>query len=133
MYLMYKICLLCFMDQYLIKIYLYGNVSRVNIMSGMFYGSVFNQNISMWNVSNVTNINSMFMESPFNQDISNWNVSNVTTMKDMFMESPFNQDISNWNVSNVEYVDRMFEIHNLIKECYPIGMYKIGLVKHLCL
>ena len=47
-------------------------------MSGMFYDSQFNGDISKWDVSNVTNMSVMFSDSQFNGDISNWDVSNVT-------------------------------------------------------
>ncbi len=72
-------------------------VGAITDMSGMFEGTIFNQNISSWDVGNVTNMsnmfagsvkfhdnNSQFIASHFNKDISNWDVSNVTNMSGMF-------------------------------------------------
>ena len=67
-------------------------------MSGMFFISNFNQNISNWNVSNVINMYEMFYESDFNNNISNWDVSNVINMYNMFNNSNFNQDVNNWYI-----------------------------------
>jgi surface protein len=73
-------------------------------MSGMFWGSPFNQDIGSWNVSNVTDMKEMFCVSNFNQDISNWDVRKVTDMSFMFSHNIiFNQDLSGWNVDNVTY------------------------------
>ena len=49
----------------------------------------------------ITDMSGMFYDSQFNGDISNWDVSNVTNMSEMFEYSQFNGDISNWDVSNV--------------------------------
>ena len=65
-------------------------------MSGMFYYSNFNQDISKWDVSNVKNMAYMFYKSKFNQDISPWDISNVTSMNGMFENSEFNQDLTPW-------------------------------------
>ncbi len=72
-------------------------VGAITDMSGMFEGTIFNQDISSWDVGNVTNMsnmfagsvkfhdnNSQFIASHFNKDISNWDVSNVTNMSGMF-------------------------------------------------
>jgi surface protein len=82
-----------------------GNVTD---MSGMFYSSQFNQDISNWDVSSVIDMDYMFDSSQFNQNISNWNTSKVTSMVETFVNSPFNQNISNWDVSSVTYMSGMF-------------------------
>ncbi len=80
----------------------------VTNMSGMFYYSSMNSDLSGWDMSGVTNMICMFQYSSFNQDIGNWDVSNVTSMMSMFSFSPFNQDISGWDLSNVENTQGMF-------------------------
>jgi surface protein len=37
-------------------------------MSGMFWDSVFNGDISQWNVSNVTNMKEMFSNCPIKEE-----------------------------------------------------------------
>ena len=82
--------------------------TKVINMTGMFYYSTFDQDISSWDVSNVTDMTDMFRNTSFNQDISSWDVSSVTNMMSMFrMLHSFNQDIGSWDVSSVtvwEYV-----------------------------
>jgi len=84
------------------------NVSNVKDMSGMFSDSNFNGDISQWDVSKVEKMDWMFAKTKFNGDVSKWNVSNVKNMGFMFALSKFNGDISKWNVSNVEVMSSMF-------------------------
>jgi len=56
-------------------------------MSQMFSGTIFNQDISMWDVSNVTNMSTMFYYSNFNQNISLWCVEQIPTEPDYFSEN----------------------------------------------
>lgn len=84
------------------------DVSNVKNMSGMFWGSKFNGDISNWDVSNVTDMSFMFFISKFNGDISKWDVSNVTDMSEMFAKSLFNGKIEDWNVCNVEKMENIF-------------------------
>ena len=86
------------------------DLSRVTNLSGMFYGTSFNQDISHWDVSGITDMSEMFRGTPFNQDISEWDVSGVTNMRWMFASTPFNQDISGWDVSNVTNMNGLFAI-----------------------
>ena len=58
----------------------------------MFWGSLFNGDISKWDVSSVENMYCMFAASKFEGDISKWDVSNVTDMEDMFDDSPLKED-----------------------------------------
>ena len=95
------------------------DVSNVTDMSGMFEKSVFNGDISQWDVSNVTNMESMFLDSMFNKDISKWNVSNVTNMAGMFWDSKFTSDISQWDVSNVTDKYKIFQGCPIKKEYKP--------------
>ena len=93
------------------------DVSKINDMSFLFFGSKFTGDISKWNVSNVRIMNNMFSESSFNSDISEWDVSNVKDMWEMFSYSKFNQDISNWNIREDCDTEYMF-IKCRIKEEY---------------
>ena len=74
------------------------DTSAITDMSELFFGSVFNGDISKWDVSNVKDMYNMFLKSKFNGDISKWDVSNVKTMDYMFSDSKFNGDISKWDV-----------------------------------
>ena len=50
----------------------------------MFYGTIFNQDISNWNTGSITNFNYMFKAAQFNRNIGQWNTSNATSMAGMF-------------------------------------------------
>ena len=81
-------------------------------MSYMFYnGSVFDQDISLWNVSSVASMQAMFRLAPaFNQDIGGWDVSNVTDMQLMFLDAAaFNQDLAGWCVINIPTTPPSFD------------------------
>ena len=87
------------------------DVSNVEDMWYMFYGSCFNGDISDWDVSNVEDMTSMFAYSRFtgkNGNIGKWNVVKVKNMHCMFVCSEFNGNISGWDVSNVEDMYGMF-------------------------
>ena len=61
-----------------------------------------NCDLNFIDVSALDSLSGVFYNSPFNGDISNWDVSNVKNMTGMFQYSKFNGDISKWNVSNVK-------------------------------
>jgi surface protein len=77
--------------------------SGVADMSGMFYGTPFNQPIGGWDTFNVTSMYWMFYDaSLFNQPIGDWDTFNVTDMDLMFYgASVFDQDISGWCVTSL--------------------------------
>jgi surface protein len=82
----------------------------VTDMSGLFYGTTFNGDISKWDISSVTGMRAIFnAATAFNGDISKWDVSKVTNMDVMFQEATaFNSDISEWDVSSVTSMSYMF-------------------------
>lgn len=85
------------------------DVSNAKLMNKMFFCTKnFNGNISKWDTSNVADMSFMFAQSVFNSDISKWNVSKVETMRSMFETSKFNGDIGNWDVSSVTNMRQMF-------------------------
>ena len=84
------------------------DVSRVEYMGDMFFGSPFNGDISKWNTGAVADMGSMFAESQFNGDISKWNTGGVESMRRMFENSAFNSDLSKWNTGAVFDMDYMF-------------------------
>ncbi|MEO9893799.1 BspA family leucine-rich repeat surface protein [Aurantibacter sp.] len=86
------------------------DTSTILEMSGVFQGTMFNQNIGSWNTSNVESMDLMFDDAKlFNQDIGSWDVSNVKGMVEMFYNADsFNQDISNWDVSSAVNMWSMF-------------------------
>ena len=84
------------------------DVSEITNMTGLFFKSTFNGDISKWNVSKVKTMYGMFNSSWFKGDISNWDVSNVESMHGMFQYTRFNNDISNWNVRKCYDFENMF-------------------------
>jgi surface protein len=79
-------------------------------MSGMFYNSSFNSDISNWDVSSVQNMRAMFNRAKsFNGDLSKWDVSSVRDMGSMFFEAnSFEGTIGEWDVSKVTNMGAMF-------------------------
>ena len=84
------------------------DTSLITDMSGLFYRSPFNGDISKWDVSNVESMADMFNKSSFKGDISDWNVSNVKQMGWMFAYSKFDGDLCKWNVDNKCMTGNMF-------------------------
>jgi surface protein len=82
----------------------------ITTLSGVFYGSNFNGDISGWDTSNVTSMMYAFgATTAFNQNIGTWNTSNVTNMQYTFTNATaFNQNIGNWNTSKVTSIAGMF-------------------------
>ena len=68
------------------------DVSRCQLMVGMFSGSKFNSNISEWNVSNVEDMWGMFNKSTFNQDISKWKLRKDCKIVIMFDKCPIKEE-----------------------------------------
>ena len=66
-------------------------------------------------VSKIDDMSGLFYRSEFDGDISKWNVSRVRSMRDMFTGSRFNGDISKWDVSNVEDWSLHSREHGLIE------------------
>jgi surface protein len=84
------------------------DVSNIDDLDWVFYGSKFNGDISKWNTSKVMNMQNLFRESKFNGDISQWDTSNVRNMVGLFYKSKFNRDVSKWNVSKVKNMSYIF-------------------------
>ena len=84
------------------------DVLNVTNMSGMFYRSLFEDGLSRWDVSKVTDFSGMFQCSSFYGDISGWNTSNAADMSFMFQESPFDGNVGEWDVSKVVDVRGIF-------------------------
>ena len=101
------------------------DVSKIDDMSGLFYYSAFDGDISDWDVSNVENMCEMFLKSSFtgkNSDISEWNVSNVKNMVYMFKKSDFNNDISDWDINPKCKTYGMIASCNIKKEYIPVNL-----------
>ncbi len=84
------------------------DVTDINVMDGLFYGSSFNEDITEWNVSNVVSMKMMFQYAcEFNQPIQKWNTSNVFDMRHMFLgATSFNQPLDNWDLSDASIQER---------------------------
>ena len=67
------------------------DTSLITDMTGLFYDSEFNGDISEWNVSNVENMSRMFDDSKFNKDISNWNIRQDCLTFNMFNGCPIKE------------------------------------------
>ena len=79
----------------------------------------FNGDISKWNVTNVEYMTAMFWGSYFNGDISKWNVRKVKDMESMFYKSAFNGDISKWQINKNCSVSSMFDDCQIKEEYKP--------------
>ena len=108
------------------------DISKVKLMSRMFYGCTRLKSIgdlSNWDVSNVKCMNYMFYDCPQLTsvgDLSKWDVSNVTGMSFMFYKCKQLKsvgDLSNWNVSNVKNVNCMFG--GCTEKIIPYWYYKL--------
>ncbi len=79
-----------------------GVVGNIINMSNMFLGATsFDVDITTWPTTKVNNFAGMFQGSAFNRDISVWDVSNVIGMNNMFNGNVvFNQPIKYWNVGS---------------------------------
>ena len=95
------------------------DVSLIEDMSYLFYGSKFDGDISRWDVSNVINMTGMFDRSKFNQDIRKWDVNKVKKMDFTFCFSKFNQDISQWNINKNCNTWFMFDLCPIKEEYKP--------------
>jgi hypothetical protein len=86
------------------------DVSGILVLSEMFYGSSFNQDVSSWDVSSCINFYSMFRYCPsFNQDINSWDVSAGENFANMLQgASSFNFDLDSWDMSNADDISGMF-------------------------
>ena len=92
-------------------------------MSGLFFVSDFNGDISAWDTSSVNDMAFMFSNSKFNNQNSintkkvtvngktytAWDVSKVISMSFMFPDSKFNGDISAWDTSSVKSMNSTFK------------------------
>ena len=72
------------------------DVSEITNMTGLFFKSDFNGDISKWDVSNVENMGGMFESSEFNGDISDWDVSSLKNNGLMFYDSPMRHNPPKW-------------------------------------
>lgn len=86
-------------------------VDNVLIMEGMFYRTIYYQNMAAWNTTKCTNMQEMFAyDASFNQNISGWDVSNVINFTGMFTDATsFSQDLSSWCVSKITSDDQYTE------------------------
>ena len=67
------------------------DTSLITDMTGLFYDSDFNGDISEWNVSNIENMSRMFDDSKFSQDISSWKISKNCLTFNMFNGCPIKE------------------------------------------
>jgi surface protein len=82
------------------------DMSRFTSLSGMFFRSGFDGDLSNWDVSSVKNMLFLFRESNFNNGgndlIKNWNTTSLQRVEQMFYNAKkFNQPLTNWDTSNV--------------------------------
>ena len=60
------------------------DVSKIDDMSGLFFNTDFDGNISKWDVSNVINMSWMFNGSKFDKNISKWKTRKDCVMTKIF-------------------------------------------------
>ena len=86
----------------------------------MFFLTLFNQPLGLWDVQSVQNMKNMFagyvdnnaslaVKSWFNQPIGSWNVSSVTNMEGLLINAQdFSQALDSWDVASVKTMSRTF-------------------------
>lgn len=73
------------------------NVSKIEDFSGVFYGSLYNGNLSKWKFKSAKILDYMFAYSFFNNDsLSNIDFKKIISAEKMFFRANFNGDISSW-------------------------------------
>ena len=76
-------------------------------------------------VSNITDMSGLFFKSQFNGDISSWDVCNVENMEAMFGDSLFDGNLSQWDVSKVNNMNFICLLIQYLMVTYLSGIYGV--------
>ena len=110
------------------------DVSTVTNMSGVFFFTNFNGNVTTWDVGSVTDFSLAFAQTSINQDITGWNIGERVTgniiMAQMFaFAKSFDQDISVWDMSKVS--DALQMLRSTDSFDYDLGGWDISSIAYM--
>ena len=98
------------------------DISQIDDLSNVFYGSPFKGDLSKWDFNNVKKMNFTFCLSDLDNDsLKNLDFKNIISANYCFANSKFAGDISEWQNFENTNIEGMFSINGNFKNKYNNG------------